>query len=67
MSITTAFTWTLQGYNGYGQLGDGTTTSRATPAQVSFNFKWAKMAAGTHHTCSINAGDLSLWCWVSHF
>lgn len=57
----------LQGYNVYGQLGDGTASSRSKPAQVSFNFKWAKMAAGASHTCGIVAGELSAWCWVSWF
>jgi alpha-tubulin suppressor-like RCC1 family protein len=40
------------GYNGYGQLGDGTTTNRSTPAQ--FDAGVAAVAVGGYHTVTIN-------------
>ena len=39
------------GYNGYGQLGDGTTTERRTPAQVGAATDWTAVTAGDSHTC----------------
>ena len=34
------------GYNGYGQLGDGTTVSKTSPVQVGTDTKWVTIAAG---------------------
>ena len=52
----------MQGYNGNGEVGDGTTTNRATPALVHFDGWWASVATGDHHTCGIRSGG-QLWCW----
>jgi alpha-tubulin suppressor-like RCC1 family protein len=60
------------GENEEGQLGDGTTSARATPVQVvaadeqpggpAWN-DWTQLAAaGGEHTCGLRA-DGSLWCW----
>ena len=43
----TAWAW---GYNGYGQLGDGTTTQRNTPVQVSGLSGAIAVAAGGYHS-----------------
>jgi alpha-tubulin suppressor-like RCC1 family protein len=49
------------GYNGSGQLGDGTTTNHTTPVDVTGLPSGATMlAAGGHHTCVTAAG---LECW----
>lgn len=37
------------GENGSGQLGDGTTTDRTTPVQISTAANWAFIAAGDNH------------------
>ncbi|MAD24671.1 MAG: hypothetical protein CMO44_10925, partial [Verrucomicrobiales bacterium] len=52
------------GYNGYGQLGDGTTISRYTPRAVQMpSGKTVKqVVGGYHHTCAIMNDD-SLYCW----
>ena len=49
------------GYNGYGQLGDGTTTDRDTPTQTSSTAAVA-ISAGYQHTCAI-LDDGSVSCW----
>jgi alpha-tubulin suppressor-like RCC1 family protein len=50
------------GDNGYGQLGDGTTTSRATPALVPLGRRAVSVTAGGGHTCAVDVDGLA-WCW----
>ncbi|MFO0601560.1 MAG: hypothetical protein U0324_00230 [Polyangiales bacterium] len=51
------------GSNGFGQLGDGTTTSSniAVPARVTFAI--SDVAAGGWHTCAIARADGRVFCW----
>lgn len=55
------------GYNGYGQLGDGTATSQALPTVVSLPGGAAaeQITAGDGHTCAVLSTVIpgSLWCW----
>mgnify|MGYP003582227952 CR=1 FL=1 len=58
------FCW---GYNTNGKLGDGTTTSRGTPAAVSTgafpaNATVRQVASGGQHTCAL-ASDNKVYCW----
>jgi alpha-tubulin suppressor-like RCC1 family protein len=50
------------GDNEYGQLGDGTTTSRSIPVQVSGLTNQVYVAAGNLTSCSVAANG-SVWCW----
>jgi alpha-tubulin suppressor-like RCC1 family protein len=51
------------GFNAAGQLGDGTTTDRATPVDVArLGSGVVGVAAGDRHTCAVTAGGAAL-CW----
>ncbi len=50
------------GRNDYGQLGDGTTTSRPTPALVSGLTNVAHIELGARHSCAlVDSGHV--YCW----
>jgi alpha-tubulin suppressor-like RCC1 family protein len=51
------------GDNGFGQLGDGTTTNRPVPVQVSGHTPdWATVSDGLGHTCAEKT-EGTVWCW----
>jgi len=62
VAVKTNGTLWAWGENAYGQLGDGTTTSHASPIQVGTATNWASVAAGNHHTVAVKT-DGTLWAW----
>jgi alpha-tubulin suppressor-like RCC1 family protein len=50
------------GRNEYGQLGDGSTTDRLSPVDVSGLLNVEQLSAGNRHTCALIA-DHTLRCW----
>jgi alpha-tubulin suppressor-like RCC1 family protein len=53
------------GENQAGQLGDGTTLDRATPAAVSTLSGVTSITGGTYHTCALVTGG-AVSCWGSN-
>ena len=51
------------GYNGDGELGDGTTTNRSVPvAAIGLSGGISAVVAGSYHTCALTAGG-AVRCW----
>lgn len=61
-AIKTDGTLWAWGYNGYGHLGDGTTTNRSSPVQIGAGTNWSKVSAGYVNTYAIKT-DGTLWAW----
>src|SRR5262249_35526155 len=51
------------GGNGFGQLGDGTTTLRTTPVQVRNLTGAGAIAAGGYHSLALVRYDGAVWAW----
>jgi alpha-tubulin suppressor-like RCC1 family protein len=55
-----AYCW---GNNGFGEVGDGTTTNRHSPTAVSGGFTFTSISAGgNQHVCGLT-DRLGAWCW----
>lgn len=50
------------GNNVYGQIGDGTTTTRTSPVQIGSGTNWASVATGESSSIAIKT-DGTLWTW----
>lgn len=59
----TLWSW---GLNQVGQLGDGTTTNRGSPAKIGIATDWVFIAAGKRHAFAINAKGF-LYGWGGNF
>jgi alpha-tubulin suppressor-like RCC1 family protein len=53
------FCW---GWNGAGQLGNGTTTDQLTPVQLGVALEMRQVSAGVRHTCGVTTGNRA-YCW----
>ena len=65
LAVRTDGTLWAWGSNAYGQLGDGTTTSRTSPVQIGSATPWQSVAAGSYHTVAVRT-DGTLWAWGSN-
>jgi hypothetical protein len=54
------------GYNGLGQLRDGTTTNHHTPVQIGSDIYWWAISGGTHCTFALKS-NCGLWAWGVNF
>jgi hypothetical protein len=59
-STGTAYCW---GANGYGQIGDGTTTARGQPTPVAGGYRFSAIGTGGGHTCGITLTQGAVACW----
>jgi len=50
------------GLNAFGQLGDGSTTTRRTPVAVAGGHFFSQVSAGLWHTCGRTAAGVA-YCW----
>ena len=62
-ALTTGSGVMCWGWNYYGQLGDGSTTTRTAPVAVSGLSGVSAVAAGEAHTCAIVSGGVKCWGW----
>lgn len=51
------------GSNRYGQVGDGTTTDRATPTRVAVDPGFSQLWTNTNTTCGLVAATNHVMCW----
>lgn len=54
------------GKNDHGYIGDGTTTEKHTPVQISTETGWEHISAGRLHNVAIKS-DGTLWAWGNNF
>ncbi|HKU61758.1 MAG TPA: hypothetical protein VJQ44_11115 [Gemmatimonadales bacterium] len=52
------------GYNGSGEVGDGTTTDRLVPVAVGGSLRFRQVSVGSGATCAVTTGNKA-YCWGS--
>ncbi len=62
-STNAAFCW---GYNGYGEIGDGSTVERFVPFAVSGALSFQAVTTGLYHTCGVVSVNTP-YCWGANY
>ena len=62
MAIKTDGSLWAWGWNGFGQLGDGTTINKNVPTQIGTDTNWKIVLAGSTYNLAIKT-DGTLWTW----
>ena len=57
--ITTTYRAYCWGYNGDGNLGDGSTTLKTTPTAVAENHRFRQVTVGPGYTCAVTRWDVA--------
>lgn len=66
LALKTDGTLWAWGQNGYGQLGDGTTTDKAAPIQIGSSTDWESVTAGENFSVALNSAG-QLWTWGANY
>jgi len=62
--VTTGYRAYCWGWNGSGQLGDGTTgTTRLAPVPVAGGRQFSRVEVNLNHTCGLSYPDGRAYCW----
>jgi alpha-tubulin suppressor-like RCC1 family protein len=61
--LTTANKIKCWGDNQFGQLGDGTTTTRSLPVAINASKNYVDLSVGYVHSCAIEELTGQLYCW----
>jgi len=64
--VTTASAAYCWGYNGYGQLGNGSTSNSTVPVAVAGGLAFAVVSGGFGHSCGVT-GAGAAYCWGWNF
>jgi len=64
--VTTSGPTYCWGWNGSGELGDGTTTNRLVPTVVAGGLTFTAVSAGFGHTCGVTPSGAA-YCWGGNY
>jgi alpha-tubulin suppressor-like RCC1 family protein len=64
--VTTGGVGYCWGYNGHGEIGDGTTTSSSSPVLIAGGYTWANISVGWLDTCGVTTTGVG-YCWGANW